>query len=86
MFGLIYWVELLTNPDIKKVAFMNRGCMMPIYNYIADIYNTKGTAVERDLRYCMQFAKENLKKKYHWQGKISVKTFLYLRLIGDKLL
>ena len=82
--GFIYWVELLTNEDIKLVIKMNKDCVTAIYGYIADLYNTTASSVERDMRYCLNPAKDNLKKKYNWAGKISTRTFIYLKLMGVK--
>lgn len=52
--------------------------MMTLYNEIAKITNKTSIQVERAMRTASETAKENIKKLYDYNGKLSNKTILTL--------
>ena len=72
--GIIYWIEAIKyakeNPTVWETYF--------IYEYIANIYGSTATRVERAMRVAINPAIENIQKKYNYYGKIKTSTFLSL--------
>lgn len=52
--------------------------MMTLYNEIAKITNKTAIQIERSMRIASETAKENIKKLYDYNGKLSNKTILIL--------
>lgn len=72
--GIIYWVEAIklikNNPLVWD--------MIDVYEYIAKIYNSTITRVERGMRTAIAPARANIQKKYGYYAKIKNQTFLDL--------
>jgi len=72
--GIIYWVEAI---KMMKENFLGWD-MTLIYEKIGEKYNTIYTAVERNMRTCIEKAKPNIQKKYNYYKNIKNQTFLSL--------
>lgn len=78
--GIVYWIDSIRiikeNPLIWD--------MIDIYEKIAIKRKSTPTRVERCMRHAIKNAKENIKNKYGYYGKIKNQT--YLDLIRFKIL
>lgn len=74
--GFRYWIEAIKiyKQDGRRYGFT----MQYLYNEIANYYGSTATRVERALRTTSNNAKENIKYKYGYYGKITNKTILEL--------
>lgn len=70
--GIVFWVEIiqLLKEDVKRNNVMN------LYIEVAAMNNTKWTSVERALRHSILPAKEKIKEKYKYDGRISNSAFI----------
>ena len=72
--GIMYWIEVIRyakeNPTVWETY--------SIYEYIANMYNSTASRVERAMRVAITPAIENIQKKYKYYKKIKTSTFLSL--------
>lgn len=72
--GIIYWIEAIRyikeNPLVWDMA--------DVYEYVAQIYNSTSTKIERSMRTAIEPARKNIQKKYGYYAKIKNQTFLDL--------
>ena len=74
--GFRYWIEAIK--IYKQDGWRYGFTMQYLYNEIANYYGSTATRVERALRTTSNKAKENIKYKYGYYGKITNKTILEL--------
>lgn len=74
--GFRYWIEAIK--IYKEYGWRSGFTMQNLYNEIASYYGSTATRVERALRTTSNHAKENIKNKYGYYGKITNKTILEL--------
>ena len=74
--GFRYWIEAIK--IYKQDSWRYGFTMQYLYNEIANYYGSTATRVERALRTTSNNAKENIKNKYGYYGKITNKTILEL--------
>ena len=74
--GFRYWIEAIK--IYKQDGWRYGFTMQYLYNEIANYYSTTSTRVERALRTTSSKAKEQIKNKYGYFGKITNKTILEL--------
>ena len=74
--GFRYWIEAIK--IYKQDGWRCGFTMQYLYNEIANYYGSTATRVERALRTTSINAKENIKNKYGYYGKITNKTILEL--------
>ena len=74
--GFRYWIEAIK--IYKQDGWRYGFTMQYLYNEIANYYGSTATRVERALRTTSNNAKENIKNKYGYYGKITNKTILEL--------
>lgn len=74
--GFRYWIEAIK--IYKEYGWRCGFTMQNLYNKIASYYGSTATRVERVLRTTSNHAKENIKNKYGYYGKITNKTILEL--------
>lgn len=74
--GFRYWIEAIK--IYKKDGCRYGFTMQYLYNEIAKYYGSTPARVERDLRTTSNNAKEQIKNKYGYFGKITNKTILEL--------
>lgn len=72
--GILYWIDLIELGKNKTGTGI-----VELYKEIAKTNDTSYTNVERCLRVALEPAKENIKKKYKYNNKISNLTFLNLK-------
>lgn len=71
--GFDFWLTAI------RIYLKNRQIsMMTLYNEIAKITNKTASQIERSMRIASETAKENIKKLYDYNGKLSNKTILIL--------
>ena len=71
--GFDFWLTAI------RIYLKNRQIsMMTLYNEIGKITNKKASQIERAMRTASETAKENIKKLYDYNGKLSNKTILTL--------
>lgn len=71
--GFDFWLTAI------QIYLKNRQIsMMTLYNEIAKITNKTANQIERAMRTASETAKENIKKLYDYNGKLSNKTILTL--------
>lgn len=71
--GFDFWLTAI------RIYLKNRQIsMMTLYNEIAKITNKTASQIERTMRTASETAKENIKKLYDYNGKLSNKTILTL--------
>jgi DNA replication protein DnaD len=71
--GFDFWLTAI------RIYLKNRRISMTsLYNEIAKITNKKSSQIERAMRTASETAKENIKKLYDYNGKLSNKTILTL--------
>ena len=71
--GFDFWLTAI------RIYLKNRQIsMMSLYNEIAKITNKTANQIERAMRTASETAKENIKKLYDYNGKLSNKTILTL--------
>lgn len=71
--GFDFWLTAI------RIYLKNRQIsMMSLYNEIAKITNKKSSQIERAMRTAAETAKENIKKLYDYNGKLSNKIILTL--------
>lgn len=71
--GFDFWLTAI------RIYLKNRQIsMMTLYNKIAKITNKTAIQIERSMRIASETAKENIKKLYDYNGKLSNKTILIL--------
>lgn len=72
--GIMYWIEAIRfakeNPTVWETYF--------IYEYVANIYSSTASRVERAMRHAIKDAEKNIQKKYSYYGTIKNSTFLNL--------
>ena len=78
--GFVYWVDAINIVHINPLELD----IMNIYKNIAIQHDTLVSRVERCMRHAIEPAKNNIRKKYGYNGRISNKT--YLSLIRYKLI
>lgn len=74
--GFRYWIEAIK--IYKQDGWRYGFTMQYLYNEIAKYYGSTPTRVERSLRTTSNKAKEEIKNKYGYYGKITTKTILEL--------
>lgn len=74
--GFRYWIEAIK--IYKQDGWRYGFTMQYLYNEIAKYYSSTPARVERDLRTTSNKAKEQIKNKYGYYGKITTKTILEL--------
>ena len=74
--GFRYWIEAIK--IYKQYGWRYSFTMQYLYNEIANYYGSTATRVERALRTTSNNAKENIRNKYGYFGKITTKTILEL--------
>lgn len=74
--GFRYWIEAIK--IYKQDGWRYGFTMQYLYNEIAKYYGSTPIRVERDLRTTSNNAKEKIKNKYGYFGKITNKTILEL--------
>ena len=71
--GFDFWLTAI------RIYLKNRQIsMMTLYNEIGKITNKTASQIERAMRTASETAKENIKKLYDYNGKLSNKTILTL--------
>lgn len=71
--GFDFWLTAI------RIYLKNRQIsMMNLYNEIAEITNKTPSQIEKAMRTASETAKENIKKLYDYNGKLSNKTILTL--------
>lgn len=71
--GFDFWLTAI------RIYLKNRQIsMMTLYNEIGKITNKTASQIERAMRKASETAKENIKKLYDYNGKLSNKTILTL--------
>ena len=71
--GFDFWLTA-----IRRYLKNRQISMMTLYNEIAKITNKTASQIERAMRKSSETAKENIKKLYGYNGKLSNKTILTL--------
>lgn len=74
--GFKYWIEAIK--IYKEEGWYYDFTMKYLYNKVAKYYNSTPARVERALRTSSSNAKEQIKNKYGYFGKITNKTILEL--------
>lgn len=69
--GFDYWIRAIEvyQPNVK---------MESVYFTLAQFFGKKPSLIERGMRTASETAKENIKKLYNYNGKLSNKTILTL--------
>lgn len=72
--GFDYWITAIGIYIRKR----GRISMTELYNIIGKNFDKKSSQIERSMRTASETAKENIKKLYDYNGKLSNKTILTL--------
>lgn len=74
--GLDYWLMAIKYYQSRNIN--NDLKIGDIYKYVADMFNTEWTRVEKNMRFAKIGAIDNLKHYFDYQGTMTNKTLLKL--------